>query len=347
MLDPERAHDAAFLAGRLLQGCALLCDLLERTLRVTDPRLEVGVLGLCFPGPLGVAAGFDKNAELPDLLGALGFGHVEVGTVTAGPWPGNPRPRLFRLPADGAIINRMGLNNQGAAEVSRRSQARRRRLLVGINVGRASRDDASGDPVQDFVEAVRAVRSAADWITLNISCPNTSDGRTFEEPQALTRLLRAVVDAVGANPPLLVKFSPDLEETPLLHLVDICLAEGVAGLVLSNTTTRRAGLATSQERIRSIGRGGLSGKPLTLRAERLLARVRRHVGSGVPLVGVGGIARAEDAWRRIRAGAHLLGAYTSLVYEGPALARTIHEGLLRCMERDGFDSLSDAVGVDA
>lgn len=298
--------------------------------------LRVRALGLDFPSPVGVAAGFDKNGALVAVLDALGFGFVEVGTVTPRPWGGNPRPRIFRLPADQAVINRMGLPNAGAPLVARRLEALRLRRggagspsasPLGVNVGRVA-DGPDRDPIADYVAAVRAVRGVADYITLNVSCPNTDDGRAFDaDPAAFDALLEAVAEELADSRPWLVKLSPDLDEAALTRMVDIALGRGASGFVVSNTTRAREGLTTPADRVEAVGAGGLSGRPLASRSLEALRRVRARCGPGPVIVGVGGIFTAADVRARLVAGATLVQVYTGLVYEGPLLARALNRDL--------------------
>ena len=299
-------------------------------------------MGLEFPSPLGVAAGFDKNGVLVPMLDALGFGFVEVGTVTARPWGGNPRPRVFRLPTDAAIINRMGLPGGGAATVARRLRALRGRIRgpVGVNVGRVV-DGRADDAVTDYVEVLRQVAPFADYVCLNISCPNTEDGRAFDgDPGALDGLLAAVAHTLDDGPPWVVKVSPDLPWDDLAPMLDCALARGASGFVVCNTTRSREGLVSDPARIQAIGAGGLSGRPLRSRANELVRRVRRHVGEGPVIIGVGGIFDADDARERLEAGATLLQMYTGIVYGGPLVARSINHALAAQRDRAQMSSTS-------
>lgn len=326
--DAETVHHAALRLGARVGAWAWARTLIGGLCR-PDPCLAVRAMGLDFPSPVGVAAGFDKNGMLVPLLDALGFGSVEVGTVTARPWGGNPRPRVFRLPADGAVINRMGLPNGGAASAAWRIREARRHVRgpIGVNVGRVA-DGYTDDAVADVVEAVGHVAGVADYITLNLSCPNTDDGRAFDnDPAACDRLFSAVSDALAGRAPWLVKISPDLEWLPLARMIDAALARGASGFVISNTTRSRDGLATPADEVAAIGAGGLSGRPLRERALTRLREVRRHVGEGPTLVGVGGIFSVDDVRERLAAGATLVQIYTGLVYGGPFLARSIHRAL--------------------
>lgn len=353
-LDAEDAHGWGVRAARLgQQAPAVVRALYPRA----DERLAQTVWGLRFASPVGLAAGFDKNAELVGFWTALGLGFAEVGSVSAQPSAGNARPRAFRLPDDGALVNRMGLNNDGAAAVAARlaKTPRARGFVLGVNIAKTHSPDILGDAgVDDFRQSVRALAPHADYLALNVSCPNTAEGKTFETPDALDALLTAVMDeldAGSARPPVLVKWSPpaaggvDADATG--ELVQIALRHGVDGFIASNTASDRDGLATGREAIEAIGNGGLSGRPLAARATALTRYLYQTTGGGVPIIGVGGVDSAEAAYARIRAGASLVQVYTGLVYEGPGLVARIHRGLVRLLDRDGLATLADAVGADA
>jgi dihydroorotate dehydrogenase len=304
-----------------------------------DPALRISVAGIAFPGPLGAAPGYDKNAEVPDALLRLGFGFAEVGTVTPVAQPGNPRPRLFRLAEDRAVINRMGFNNAGGEAMLARLTARAGRGgVVGVNIG-ANKD--SSDRVADYVHLARTMAPFASYLTVNVSSPNTPGLRALQDPGALAALLDAVIAARGGdNPPIFLKLAPDLEPADIDAICRIAIERQLGALIVSNTTISRPPL-----RSRHGGEaGGLSGAPLRDLAHRRLRDFRSASGGAIPLIGVGGIATADDAWARIRAGASLVQLYSAMVYEGPGIARRINSGLLRLMRRDGFSSIAEAVG---
>jgi dihydroorotate dehydrogenase len=333
-LDPESAHRAAIIALKTgLAGAAP---------PPADPRLVTRLLGREFPNPLGMAAGFDKNGEVPDALLRLGFGFVEIGTVTPLPQAGNPRPRMFRLAADRAVINRLGFNNDGHEAVLRRLKSRPRHGIVGINIG-ANKDSA--DRIADYALGVERFAGVADYLTVNISSPNTPGLRDLQEKAAVTRLLDAVVAAraavPGAKPPILLKIAPDLDDAALGAIADAALAAGIDGMIVANTTLSREGLTDT--RLASEA-GGLSGPPLFRRSTVMLAKLRRIVGPDFVLVGVGGIDSAETAFAKIAAGANLVQLYTGMVYEGPGLAAEIVRGLSAACDRLGLETLADAVG---
>jgi dihydroorotate dehydrogenase len=334
--DPERAHEWVMhmlaTAGRLPARTAL-------GLSVTNPRLQVRIAGLTFPNPVGVAAGFDKNAVALHALAALGFGFIEAGTVTYHPQPGNPRPRIVRLPQHEALINRMGFNNDGAAIVARRLVTTGPvRVPLGISIGK-SRNTSLEDAVDDYRASYRLLAPHAGYIAVNVSSPNTPDLRTLQERAQIDALLDALQgegeslrSRVGRRPPLLVKLAPDLGDEAMDELLDVCLARRVDGLIAVNTTIARDGVGVAFE-------GGLSGRPLHRRALAVVRFIHHHTGGLLPIIGVGGIFNAADAYAMLRAGAKLIQVYTGLIYEGPTIARRINQGLLQLMDRDGVRSL--------
>jgi len=338
-LDAERAHQLGARMLRLLGRFPAL----RRVLGPRDPRLEVRALGLTFPSPVGMAAGFDKDAELVGGLQALGFGFVEVGTVTAQAQPGNPRPRLVRLPEDRALINRMGFNNHGAHAAAGRLRTRRRGegLVVGVNLGKTKLAD---DPVADYVASATLLAPLADYVVLNVSSPNTPGLRDLQAVDQLRDLVRAV-RPVLAGRPLLVKIAPDLLDEDVDAVADLALAEGLDGLIATNTTIARSGLRSSADAVEAAGAGGLSGPPVAARALEVLRRLHARVGDRLVLISVGGIENADDAWARITAGATLVQGYTGFVYGGPLWARDLHRGLSDHLDAAGVGRLADAVGL--
>jgi dihydroorotate dehydrogenase len=336
-LPAEAAHGAVH---RLLELCqdTPAERVARRRYAVRDSRLETEALGLAFPNPVGVAAGFDKNARVPAALAALGFGHVEVGGVTAEPQAGNPRPRLFRLPADRALVNRMGFNNDGADAVGRRLRAADVDVPLGVNIGKSKSTPLAEAP-EDYRYSYERVADGGDYFVVNVSSPNTPGLRTLQDREPLERILEALVEA-GAEP-LLVKLSPDLADPAVEEVIDVAESFGLDGIIAVNTTTDRPDSLSEHNRAEV---GGLSGAPIEKRATRTVRFVARR--TELPVVGVGGVADAAGAYAKIRAGASLVQLYTGLVYEGPALAREINRGLLALLERDGFDSVRAAVGAD-
>ena len=334
-LDAERAHGLTIAALKAAPA-----------LPAPDhpSSLASDVAGLRFPSPVGLAAGFDKNAEVPRAMFGLGFGFVEVGTLTPRAQAGNPRPRLFRLAEDRAVINRLGFNNVGQEAALQNLARLRRRALpgpLGVNIG-ANKDAA--DRIADYATGTRAMAPCADYLTVNISSPNTPGLRALQDRGALIELLSTVREARGDDgPPIFLKLAPDLEPADIDDIVAVVGEQPVDALIVSNTTIGRPLL-----RSRHAGEtGGLSGAPLRDLALRRLRDFHAATGSTIPLIGVGGIGGAEDAYRRIRAGASLVQLYSALVYEGPGLARRINRGLERLLARDGFASVADAVGADA
>src|SRR6516225_1068154 len=308
-----------------------------------DHILATRVFGLDFPNPLGLAAGFDKNAEAFAHMPRLGFGFAEIGSVTPRPQAGNPRPRLFRLAEDQAIVNRMGFNNDGLAAVQARLRGRDPAVqgILGANLGKNKDSD---DAVLDYVAGVRALAPLADYLVVNVSSPNTPGLRALQGREPLTALLAAVRAARGGmRPPLLLKIAPDLTGADKADIAEVALAGGVDGLIVSNTTIARpVGLASPA----AAQAGGLSGRPLFAPSTAVLADMYRLTGGRMPLIGDGGIASAEDAYAKIRAGASLLQVYTGLIYQGPGLVARIKRGLAQHLRADGFASLAEAVGAD-
>jgi len=302
--------------------------------------LETKVAGLIFPSPVGLAAGFDKDAEVPGQMLALGFGFVEVGTLTPRPQEGNPRPRLFRLAEDRAVINRLGFNNRSQLAALERLRTARVRGMVGVNIGA---NKASADRIADYAAGVRAMASVADYLTINISSPNTPGLRQLQDEGALNALLEAVNEARPKNgPPIFLKVAPDLAEGDPERIVRAALDHHLDGIIVANTTVTRPPLKSRHAK----EQGGLSGAPLKSLALDALRKFRSATGGEIPLIGVGGISNANDAWERIRAGASLIQLYSAMVYEGPGIARRIADGLAQMLERDGYSSISEVVGSD-
>ena len=332
LLDGESAHRAALAALKLMP---------TGPMPKPGGPLAVEVAGLHFPNPVGMAAGFDKDGEVPDALLGTGFGFVEVGSITPLPQEGNPKPRLFRLVEDRAVINRMGFNNGGAKAAYDRLLARSQQGgILGINIG-ANKDSA--DRIADYAQMTQIMAPLASYLAVNISSPNTPGLRALQDEGALTALLDAVFDVRGAEgPPVFLKVAPDLEPADVDAIARIALDKGLAGLIVSNTTIARPKLQSSH----AGEAGGLSGAPLRGRALERLRDFRKATGGALPLIGVGGIGSAADAWERIRAGASLVQLYSAAVYEGPGIARQITGGLEQLMRRDGFSSIAEAVGSE-
>ena len=339
-LDSETGHRLAIRGLRALPPRGP-----QNTLAQQPNALATTVAGLAFPNPVGVAAGFDKDAEVPDALLGLGFGFAEVGSITPLPQAGNPKPRLFRLVEDEAVINRMGFNNGGAEAALARLKARDGRSgIVGVNIG-ANKD--SPDRIADYAVMARVMAPISSYLCVNISSPNTPGLRALQDESALTGLIDAVIAArdeasCTAPPPIFLKVAPDLEPADIDAIARIALDKGLAALVVSNTTISRPALRSHH----AGETGGLSGAPLRDLATQRLRDFRKATGGAIPLVGVGGIATAEHAWERIRAGASLVQRYSAVVYEGPGLGARIVRGLDALMRRDGFASIAEAVGSE-
>jgi dihydroorotate dehydrogenase len=334
-LDPERAHDLAVKSLEL--------GLYPRAAQPDDKRLAQTLLGLDFPNPVGMAAGFDKNARVPRELLAMGFGFVEMGTLTPRAQSGNPTLRIFRSASDRAIINRLGFNNEGQEAALARLKARAPGI-VGVNIG-AGRD--STDRIGDYVAGIERMGAVASYLTVNISSPNTPGLRDLQAPEALDALLKRVQIARAAlpnRPALLVKLAPDLADADLPEVIRVIVANGADGIVVSNTTLSRDGL---RDGTFAKEAGGLSGRPLFARSTRMLARVYRLTEGKLPLIGVGGIDSGPTALAKIEAGASLLQLYTGLVFEGPSLIGRINQALLEAMECAKADSLKPLIGTRA
>jgi dihydroorotate dehydrogenase len=333
--DAERAHDLGIKALKLGLGSL-----------VSESEFEFGEIErfrLKFSCPLGVAAGFDKNGVVVNELAALGFGFVEVGTVSYEAQTGNPKPRLFRLPSDKALINRLGFNNDGAAVVVERLSRLDRRCVVGINIGR-NKDVPNERANENYLKCFEIVHDAADYVAVNISSPNTPGLRQLQQARHLEELIGSLTkrNAELGRKPLLVKIAPDLLESEIEVIVDVVLKYKVDGIIATNTTVSRDGLASRD--IRQIGYGGLSGRPLARRSTEVISTIYRYAKGSLPIIGVGGIFTAEDAFEKMAAGASLLQAYTGFVYGGPTFATRINTGLATILKERGFRDLDEAIG---
>ncbi|CAA7619343.1 Dihydroorotate dehydrogenase (quinone) [Magnetospirillum sp. LM-5] len=337
-LDPEKAHG--------LTVRALACGLVPGQPRVDSAMLESTLWGLRFPNPVGLAAGFDKNAEVPDAMLHQGFGFVEIGSVTPRPQPGNPKPRMFRLPEDRAIINRMGFNNQGLEAVAKRLEARPRIGIVGANLGK---NKDTEDAASDYEKGAARLAPLSDYLVINVSSPNTPGLRSLQGRDQLEGLVGRTREALdravpsGKRPPLLLKIAPDLNDEDLSDIAAVALAGALDGLIVSNTTIARP---DSLKSAFSKETGGLSGAPLFAPSTAVLGRMYVLTQGKLPLVGVGGIASPEQAYAKIRAGASLVQLYSAMIYEGPGLVTRVNRGLIGLLAKDGFASLADAVGAD-
>jgi dihydroorotate dehydrogenase len=335
-LPPETAHRATI--ALLRAGSNLLAPAPP-----DDPRLSISLFGRTFSNPIGLAAGFDKDAEIPDAMLRLGFGFVECGTVTPRPQPGNPRPRMFRLAADAAVINRLGFNNRGMEQAARRLATRRCNGIVGINIG-ANKD--SPDRIADYREAFARLSPLADYVTVNVSSPNTPGLRGLQNRDELERLLALLTEErarTNSTVPLLLKIAPDLDEPALDDIASTVLASGIEGMIISNTTLARPPNLKSANARET---GGLSGVPLFAPSTAVLKAMRLRVGQRIVLIGAGGVSSGADAYAKIRAGASLIQLYTALAYQGPGLIVRLKRELCTCLVRDGFACVADAVGLD-
>ncbi|MFD8532383.1 quinone-dependent dihydroorotate dehydrogenase [Streptosporangium canum] len=341
--DPEDAHHLTVGALRLLSVTPVVKRLVHRRLAPRDPALRVQAFGVHFPGPFGLAAGFDKDAGCVEAMSALGFSHVEVGTITAHAQPGNARPRLFRLIKDRAIINRMGFNNAGASAAARAlGRPRGVPAVVGVNIGK-TKVVPEAEAVHDYVAGAKELAPLADYLVVNVSSPNTPGLRNLQAVELLRPLLQAVKEVADSTPrrtPLLVKIAPDLADGDVDAVADLALELGLDGIIATNTTISREGVSSTET-------GGLSGRPLKARSLEVLRRLRARVGDRLVLVSVGGVENVDDVWERLLAGATLVQGYSALIYEGPLWAHRIHRGLSRRLRRHGVRELREIIGRTA
>ena len=330
-LDAERAHHLVFNNLKRASGVPGTAALLRNLYNYQHPSLAREVFGLRFPNPVGLAAGLDKNAVLTDELAHLGFGFVEIGTVTPRPQPGNPQPRLFRLPQDGALINRMGFNNDGAEAVAARLRQRKnRQFIIGGNIGK-NKDTPNERAADDYVMAFEALVEEVDYFVVNVSSPNTPGLRELQDKKPLISLLQQVQERNQGRSqprPLLLKIAPDLTDAQLDDILEIARETKLSGLVATNTTIGRAGLATPAAQVTAYGAGGLSGQPLRARATEVVAYLHRRSQGALPIIGAGGIHSAQDALEKLAAGASLVQLYTGFVYEGPGLVKQINQAIV-------------------
>lgn len=338
-LEPEKAHEL----GMFFLRSGLAGNFSEKVNGFRS--LETELFGLKFKNPIGIAAGFDKNGVVVEQLANLGFGFVEVGTVTLRPQPGNPKPRLFRLPQDRALINRLGFNNEGAESLVKRLSGKQFDCVLGVNIGK-NRDVSIEDAIPNYLECLETVHGIADYITVNISSPNTPDLRKLQHSEYLSELLSAVQEkniGIGKKP-LLVKIAPDLSENEIKEITSACIKQGIDGIIATNTTVDRDGLVTKD--VATIGDGGVSGQPLRGRSTDVIRTVSKRSEGKMPIVGVGGVFTSDDAFEKIRAGASLVQVYTGFIYQGPSVAVDICSGLAKHLKISGFSRVSDAVGIE-
>jgi dihydroorotate dehydrogenase len=346
----ELVHRVAFTLLRVAMAIYPLRALFRRWLAPKAPELALTVFGRTFPGPVGLAAGFDKDARGYEALGALGFGFVEIGTVTPLAQPGNPRPRLWRLPADRALLNRLGFNNQGVEAAAGRV-ARPRDVVLGINIGK-NKVTAAEDAIADYVTAARRLGPFADYLVVNVSSPNTPGLRALQHVETLRALLAAVratlLEATsGRHVPLLVKIDPDLPDADIDAIAALALELRLDGIIATNTTVKPQGLASPKEDVGDPPKGGVSGAPLKARSLAVLRRLRAQVKDRLVLVSVGGVESVDDVWTRLRAGATLVQIYSAFIYEGPGLPHRLHEELRTRLLAAGHRSVTEIIGADA
>jgi dihydroorotate dehydrogenase len=348
-LPPETAHE---LALHSLSFSPKLIGRLFARHESSSSALAIERFGLQFKNPIGLAAGFDKDGVALNPLAALGFGFIEAGTVTLHPQPGNPRPRLFRLAADQALINRAGFNNQGAAAFVKRVVRARPQCVLGVSIGK-SKITPLEEATADYLSSFELVYNVADYVAINVSSPNTPQLRQLQQSEQLSSLLQALQNrnrelqqkTQRARPvPLLVKLSPDLTTNELEQIVDVLTRLQIDGIIATNTTVTRDNLRTERSRVAACGEGGLSGAPLRSRSTQMIANLYRLTAGRIPLIGVGGIFTAENAWEKIAAGASLVQLYTGFIYQGPGIAHEINRGLEQILKREGFNRLDEAIG---
>lgn len=328
--NPESVHNFVFTSLRIakfIPGCG---SFVRATCSLRDARLEREVFGIKFPNPIGLAAGLDKDAEAFDMLGNMGFGFVEIGTVTPKAQPGNPKPRLFRLPKDGALVNRMGFNNGGVETVVKRLKKKRTSVLIGGNIGK-NKFTINEVATRDYEICFEALYPWVDYFVVNVSSPNTPNLRELQDKEPLQRLLsrlQTLNNQTAKAKPILLKIAPDLTDSQLDDIVDIVQTTGIAGIVATNTTISRSGLSYSAEHIESLGAGGLSGRPLRERSTEVIRYIHKKTNGAIPIIGVGGVMTPEDALEKLEAGAALVQIYTSFIYEGPGFVKRINKYLL-------------------
>ncbi len=332
----DYAHEVTINAASYASGQKWITGAVKTLYQKTDPRLHQKLWGLHFNNPVGLAAGFDKNGTTVHLMEAFGFGYLEIGSVTANASTGNPKPRSFRLLEDHSLINRLGLNNDGAKTVVKRLRRSDLHIPLGVNIAKTHNPDISGAlALQDYNYSFNQAKKVADYITINISCPNTTEGKTFEEPELLNRLLSHLeVGTDASDPPVLLKLSVDLDKNNLEELLDVSEHFAVSGYVATNTSSKREELKMDKTTLEKIGGGGLSGKPIREKSTEVINQVYSFTKGEKTIIGVGGIFTAEDAIEKIKAGADLIQVYTGMVYEGPGIVKSINSGILKYLEEN-------------
>jgi dihydroorotate dehydrogenase len=334
----DYAHELAVRAAESTSRHPFLLNSAGALYHYNSPSLKQKIWGLNFSNPVGLAAGFDKNCTFAPLMEKLGFGFIEVGSVTANPSVGNPKPRSFRLPKDLSLINRLGLNNDGAQTISKRLKKLSPGVPVGVNIAKTHNPDIIGEKaLLDYKTSFDLVKDHADYITLNISCPNTEEGKTFEDPDALNGLLQKLELAKDSSlPPVLVKFSVDLDQAMLSELIEVCENYAISGYVATNTSSKRENLLTNRDTLQAIGRGGLSGQSIKVKSTEIVEQIHDLTKGEKTIIGVGGIGSGRDAIDKFKAGADLVQIYTSLVYEGPSIVRRINREIADYLVQKGL-----------
>ncbi|MCC5941339.1 MAG: quinone-dependent dihydroorotate dehydrogenase [Balneolaceae bacterium] len=337
----DYAHEATIKFAAAASKSPWMLKATRSMFHYSDPVLEQHFFGLTFPNPIGLAAGFDKNGTTIPIMQNLGFGFVEIGSITANPSTGNPKPRSFRLPKDKSLINRMGLNNDGVQTISRRLKKAKADIPIGANIAKTHNPSIVGEKaILDYKTSFDIVKNLADYVTINISCPNTTEGKTFEDPESLDQLLSALgVNRDASLPAVFVKFSVDLSKAQLKELVEICEKHAVDGYVATNTSSKRENLSSSERVIKNAGNGGLSGQAIKHKSTELIEQIYSLTNGQKKIIGVGGVSSTIDAIEKLMAGADLLQIYTGLVYEGPGLVRKINRELTQFLKNAGVDHI--------
>lgn len=340
-LKADTAHDVTIKTATYLNDKAWPLDYLSALYSVKNPLLHQNIWGLDFNNPVGLAAGFDKNGRILSFMESLGFGYLEVGSVTANASPGNPRPTSFRLPDDQSLINRLGLNNDGAKTVTRRLKKKTVSVPVGVNIAKTHDPSITGEEaLQDYKISYDLAKDVADYLTINISCPNTTEGKTFEDPETLNQLLSYLnIGEDMSGPPILVKISVDTDDTLLSELLDVCQSKVVDGYVAANTSSKRTDLSTSQNQLNQIGIGGLSGRAIRDRSTEVIRKIHKHTKGEKTIIGVGGVFTADDAIEKLKAGADLIQVYTGMVYNGPGIVKSINKGIVKYLKENGLENV--------
>lgn len=340
-LPADYAHEITIEAASFANKQKWITAPIKKVYQRFDSRLHQKIWGLHFNNPVGLAAGFDKNGVTINVMEALGFGYLEIGSISANACTGNPKPRSFRLPEDHSLINRLGLNNDGAKTVIKRLKKYDKNIPIGVNIAKTHNPEISGDlALADYSFSFDLAKDIADYITLNISCPNTAEGKTFEDPELLDRLLSYLeVGNDASDPPVLIKLSVDLENNKLEELLDVAEDYAVSGYVATNTSSRRDNLNTNKKKLEKIGKGGLSGKSICKKSTNVIEQIYRYTKGEKTIIGVGGIFTAQDAIDKIKAGADLLQVYTGMVYEGPGIVKSINAGILEYLKENYLEHI--------